>query len=102
MHIISDDSALLLVAEVNAQIIGYCLGFIHFTFYANGQVAWLEEIMVDELYRRKGVGKMLMDEFEKWSKLKDSRLIALATRRAADFYSAMKYEKSAEYFRKIL
>lgn len=47
-HILADDSVLLLIAEINKQVISYCLGFIHFTFYANGKVSWLEEIMVDE------------------------------------------------------
>lgn len=35
-NIIDDKSALLLVAETNKKIIGYCLGFVHYTFYANG------------------------------------------------------------------
>lgn len=101
-NILANDSALVLVAEIDKQLIGYCLGFMHYTFYANGQVSWLEEIMVDEAYRRNSVGKMLMEGFEDWSKSRNSKLIALATRRAADFYVNMEYEKSAEYFRKLL
>ena len=31
-----------------------------------------------------------------------SRLVALATRRAARFYAALGYEESATYFRKVL
>lgn len=101
-NIIDDKSASLLVAETNKKIIGYCLGFVHYTFYANGQVSWLEEIMIEEFFRRKGIGKMLVEQFEKWSKSRDSKLVALATRRASSFYYAVGYEKSAEYFRKVL
>lgn len=101
-NIIDDKSALLLVAETNKEVIGYCLGFIHYTFYANGQVSWLEEIMVDEFFRRKGIGKMLVEQFEEWSKSRNSKLVALATRRASSFYYSAGYEKSAEYFRKLL
>jgi len=100
--IFEDNSALLLVAEINNQIIGYCLAFDHYTFYSNGRVSWLEEIMVDEAFRRKGVGRCLMAKFEDWSKSRNSKVVSLATRRASSFYSAIGYEESAAYFRKLL
>jgi hypothetical protein len=31
--------------------VGYVLGFRHLTFYANGRVGWLEELVVREKYR---------------------------------------------------
>jgi len=101
-NLINDNSAIILVAEVNKCIIGYCLGFDHYTFYANGKVAWLEEIMVEESHRKKGTGEMLMKEFEAWSESRESKLIGLATRRAASFYTAIGYHESATFFRKIL
>lgn len=101
-HLIDDDSALLLVAEIEKRVVGYCLGFDHFAFYSNGRVSWLEEIMVNESFRRKDVGKSLMKKFEEWSKSRNSKLISLATRRAASFYSAIGYEESAVYFRKLI
>jgi len=100
--ILQDEFANLFVAEHNNQVIGYALGFIHDTFYANGKVAWLEEIMVRDDFRRKDVGSKLMRFFEQDSKNKGCKLIALATRRASDFYSAIGYEESATYFRKLL
>lgn len=57
--IISSEGANLSVAEVNGEVIGYCLGFDHYTFYANGRVAWVEEITVKEPMRRRGVGRAL-------------------------------------------
>jgi len=39
------------------------LGFDHHTFYANGRVSWVEEIMVSEDYRRRGVGRLFDEEF---------------------------------------
>ena len=57
--IISTDGANLSVAEVNGEVVGYCLGFDHYTFYANGRVAWVEEIAVMEPVRGRGVGKAL-------------------------------------------
>ena len=100
--LINDDSALVLVAEIDKVIIGYCLGFDHYAFYSNGRVSWLEEIMVEEFHRRNRVGEKLMKEFEDWSKSRGSKLIGLATRRASSFYKALEYEDSAIFFRKML
>jgi GNAT superfamily N-acetyltransferase len=103
-QLLTDESAWLGVAEVepDGELIGYCLGFDHFTFYANGRVAWVEEIMVKTDHRRQGVGRLLMESFEAWANLRHARLVALATRRAAPFYLASGYEESAIYFRKLL
>ncbi|MEZ0299682.1 MAG: GNAT family N-acetyltransferase, partial [Candidatus Methylacidiphilales bacterium] len=70
--------------------------------FATGSVAWLEEIMLRQDFRRAGIGKMLMEDFEKWARIKSCRMVALATRRAAEFYKALGYEESATYFRKKL
>ncbi|WP_297426804.1 GNAT family N-acetyltransferase [Clostridium sp.] len=101
-NLFNDMSVFLYVVECNEELIGYCLGFDHYTFFANGRVSWLEEIMILESYRKSGIGRKLMDEFEKWAKSRNSGLVALATRRAAPFYKALDYEESAVYFRKLL
>jgi GNAT superfamily N-acetyltransferase len=97
-----DESAWLSVAESGAKIVGYCLGFDHYAFYANGRVSWIEESMVDVSMRRKGIGRALVKAFEDWAKSRGSRLVALATRRAGPFYAALGYEESATCFRKLL
>ncbi len=94
--------AFLAVAEVGSEVAGHLLGFEHLTFFANGRVAWVEEIMVSEMFRRHGVGRKLMEAFEAWAKERKVKQIALATRRASDFYKALGYEESAVYFRKLL
>lgn len=102
-RILAKKDACLLVAELeDGLIIGYLLGFEHATFFANGSVAWVEEIAVSSSVRRHGIGRSLMMTFEAWADSRGARLVALATRRAAPFYSALGYEKSAAYFRKIL
>jgi GNAT superfamily N-acetyltransferase len=101
-HLIGDESAWLAVVECDGEVVGYCLGFDHYALYANGRVSWVEEIMVREDLRRMGIGRALMDAFEAWAQSRDSRLVALATWRAAPFYEALGYEESAVYFRKLL
>jgi GNAT superfamily N-acetyltransferase len=100
--VLVDASARVVVAEQDEQVIGYLLGFAHVTFYANGPVAWVEEIAVGEPYRRHGVGRLLMQNFERWAAERGAKLVALATRRAAPFYRALGYEESATYYRKLL
>jgi len=98
----ADASVCVLVAEAEAQAVGYLLGFMHLTFYANGPVGWVEEVMVSEEHRATGVGRALMTRFEEWAAEKGCVLVGLATRRAAAFYRALGYEESATYFRKVL
>ena len=96
-----DGVCLLLAADGHASV-GYLLGFRHLTFYANGPVGWVEEIVVRDQDRGQGIGRVLMDAFEEWAAAGGCALVALATRRAAPFYRALGYEESAVYFRKVL
>ncbi len=101
-ELMGDESAWLSVAESEGELIGYCLGFDHYTLFANGRISWVEEIMVKDNFRWLGVGQTLMEAFEIRAKSRGSSLVALATRRAASFYTALGYEESATYFRKLL
>lgn len=100
--LLESTEARILVAESSSGIAGYLLGFDHPTFYANGRVGWVEELMVDDPWRRQGVGTALVHEFEAWARTRGCRLVGLATRRASAFYAAIGYEQSALYFRKLL
>jgi GNAT superfamily N-acetyltransferase len=99
--IIGNASNILLVAEYDDSVVGYCLAFDHLTFYANGRVSWIEEITVKKSMRGQGVGRQLIQDIELWAVARNSKLISLATRRASEFYQAVGYEESAIYYRKI-
>jgi GNAT superfamily N-acetyltransferase len=100
--LVAADGTCLLLAVNGHEKLGYVLGFAHLTFFANGPVAWVEEIVVRGQDRGHGIGEALMGAFEQWAAAKGCALVALATRRAAPFYRALGYEDSATYFRKIL
>jgi GNAT superfamily N-acetyltransferase len=97
-----EDARILVAVDQSGLIIGYLLGFVHDTFFANGAVAWIEEMFVRDSARRSGVGSALEQEFEAWARGRDAKLVALATRRAATFYTSLGYEESAAYFRRML
>lgn len=101
-ELLTHPETFLAVAESNTELVGYVLGSDHWTFFANGRVAWVEEIMVAESSRRQFIGVKLMEAFEEWAREREAKIIALATRRAAGFYEALGYEESAAYFRKRL
>jgi GNAT superfamily N-acetyltransferase len=96
------DDALVLVAECDGAVIGYLLGQAHHTFHANGHALWVEELMVRADHRGAGVGRALMAAAEDWARERGAAYVALATRRAADFYLALDFEASATYFKRRL
>lgn len=100
--LLQSPEARIAVASDTSRVVGYLLGFDQHTFYANGRVAWVAEIMVCEDVRRRGVGRQLMESFEQWARSRQSKMIALATRRAAPFYQSIGYVESATYFKKLL
>ena len=65
--LVADQGARLLLAADGQEILGYLLGFRHLTFYANGPVAWVEEVVVRAGDRGRGVGGALMSAFEQWA-----------------------------------
>ena len=100
--LLADDGACLLLAVDGQDSVGYLLGFRHLTFYANGPVGWVEEIVVRDQDRGQGIGRILMSAFEQWATARGCALVALSTRRAGPFYRALGYEESAAYYRKVL
>ena len=82
-HLLRDDSVLMNVSVYKNEIVAYCLAFDHYALYANGRVTWVEEIMVREDLRGNGIGRKHMQYVEKWAVSRNSKLIGLATRRAA-------------------
>ena len=58
--LLSRPDTLVAVADEDGSIIGYLLASWHVTFFANGPVAWVEELMVSQPARGSGVGRALV------------------------------------------
>jgi GNAT superfamily N-acetyltransferase len=101
--VLGDEQCRLLVGEdEQGRVVGYLLAFVHPTFFANGPVGWIEELMVRPDARRGGLGRSLVAHAEQWTVEHAASLVALATRRADAFWQAVGYEPSATYLRKVL
>ena len=101
--LVEASGTLVLVAEQSTKsAIGYLLAHCQSTFLANGPVAWVEEVMVAERTRRNGLGQALMIEAESWAESQGAAYMSLASRRAGDFYLALRYEDAATFFKKPL
>lgn len=101
-ELLGRDDAVVLVALEAATVVGYLLGFDHLAFYANGRVAYVEEVAVRQDRRGAAIGRQLMQEFDTWATSRSATLITVATRRAAPFYRSLGYEETATLFRKVL
>jgi len=98
----ASEDVYLRVLEESGIVIGYLLGWSRLAFYSNGPVGWVQEIVVHPDYRRRKLGKLLMNDFEKWVALRGGRLMSLATRGATEFYLALGYMESATYYKKSI
>ena len=95
-----DPSSLVAVAIVDLAMVGYVSGYRHSTFYASGSTAWVDELYVHPDYRRRGLGRRLMYEFERWAWSHECKLSGLATNGARDFYEQLGYVSKAGYYKK--
>ena len=96
------DTLVLVAVTDETVIVGYLLGSYHGTFFANGPVAWIEELMVAEHVRGRGVASALVSSAEAWATSIPCGYVALASRRASGFYLQHGYEESATFLRKVL
>ena len=97
--LVARDDVLVLVADSDG-VIGYLVASLHPTFFANGPVAGIEEVMVAPEHRRTGVGAALMAAAEAWAAERGAGYVSLASRRAGDFYLALGYADSAVFYKK--
>lgn len=107
-QIINHPQYILLCAEINNTVVGTVSGIICEDLYGNCQPFLVMENMVtDKAYRKKGIGKALLNELEKIGKERECTQILFITDAAREdaisFYEAMGYNsKSHIGFKKTL
>lgn len=91
-------SSTVLVAEEAGQPIGFLLATIAPMFVYGGGMGFVQELYVDEVGRRSGVGTALMSAFAVIAVQAGATIIALATSRAGAFYGSLGFSTSAAYY----
>jgi ribosomal protein S18 acetylase RimI-like enzyme len=76
----------LLVAAIEAKVVGYVLGFQLPTLHANGVVLMIQELIVVPAHRRQGLGRTLVEELIARGQDAGAVEVTVPTRRAKDFY----------------
>lgn len=96
--LLESDQACLLVAEANAAVIGMCSGQVVISTAEGGPALLVEDVVVDEAFRRRGVGSRLMEALKDWAAGRNvSRLQLLADRNnktALDFYCRRGWQRT--------
>lgn len=90
-------------AHAAGEVVGYLLGYDQHRYAGMGglkDAAWVEELMLAEDFRSRGIGSLLMQRFEDWARNRHCRLVAVGG--GEDFYRAIGYERSGPYLTKNL
>ena len=95
MMLDDNEKCCIMVAASGDQIIGMCSAQLLISTAEGGMAALIEDMVVAELYRGKGIGRKLLLAIEKWAyKKKAKRIQLLADRNninALDFYKKQKW-----------
>ena len=103
---ISARKKLFLVAESDEKIVGYVNGYIvrNAEMYYKEPVAYLDCLCVSKTYRKRGIGKNLIDEFCKIVKEKGARYVKLNAFEnnipAVNLYKKEGFEEYSVYYMK--
>jgi N-acetylglutamate synthase-like GNAT family acetyltransferase len=96
-----DPSVLLLVAEDAEGVVrGYALTTINRLLYTNGRSAQLQELVVDDNARGRGIGTLLIETLEEACRARDVKQLTVPSRRSADFYERLGYRSTADFLKR--
>jgi GNAT superfamily N-acetyltransferase len=95
----SDDHILYVVDDGDA-VVGYALATIARLFYTNGDTAQLQELVVDDRSRGKGIGSLLVSAIEDECQSRGVRQLTVATLKSASFYERLDYRSTADFLKK--
>lgn len=100
--LIASKKLVFLVASIGDQVVGYALGSIALTLYANGPVLELQELMVASEHRKRGIGRRLVVAALEQALSAGCAEATVPTRRARDFYVRLGFEETAVYLKRRL
>lgn len=95
------ESSLLVVCENSRGVVdGYALTTISPLLYTNGSSAQLQELVVDDDARGRGIGTSLIEHIEASCRARNVKQLTVASRRSADFYERLGYTSTADFLKR--
>lgn len=95
---LANHQACILVAENHKEVVGMCTGQLTISTAEGGQSLLLEDVVVMDKHRHKGIGKLLVDNITAWARARNvSRLQLLADKNnqaALRFYENIGWQKT--------
>lgn len=96
--LLDEDRACLLVAETESTVVGMCSGQLVISTAEGGPALLVEDVVVHESFRGRGVGRQLIEVLMQWATARNAqRLQLLADRHntpALDFYRRLGWQQT--------
>ena len=96
---LENERGCVLVAEAAGEVVGMCTGQVTISTAEGGPALLVEDVVIMEQWRGKGVGRLLMERLGMWAKEQGiERLQLLADRNngpALDFYAGLGWQGTA-------
>ncbi|MDR2127373.1 MAG: GNAT family N-acetyltransferase [Prevotellaceae bacterium] len=103
---LKSNSQKLIIGFTNNQIAGFCSLTIKNSLWQAGNLGHIDELIVDNHFRKQGIGKKLMTEITQIAKANNCKRIELDSafyrQEAHKFYENAGFEKRAYLFSKII
>ncbi len=74
---ITSESAVVLVAALNGQVVGLCTAYDDIESVRFGRRVWVEDLAVHPAQRSGGIGKQLLDEAKRWARARGATRLQL-------------------------
>lgn len=98
MMLEDDISKCIMVAETNKTVVGMCTAQILVSTAEGGKAALIEDMVVNENYRGRGIGRLLMSSIEDWSISQGVKRLQLLAdcnnKNALEFYKDLKWNNT--------
>jgi GNAT superfamily N-acetyltransferase len=76
-RLLSSDTATLLVARLDDELVGFCTAYEDIESIRFGRRVWVEDLVVHPERRSLGVGKQLLDGAKAWARERGARWLRL-------------------------
>jgi GNAT superfamily N-acetyltransferase len=74
---VDSDTSVVLIAELDAELVGLCTAYDDIESARFGRRVWVEDLAVDPERRSLGIGKRLLDEAKAWARAREATHLEL-------------------------